>query len=390
MVLTDYTALREYATARQAECIDALAKYGSQSKAAKALGVHPRNLQRALENVRKSAVRKGFSPPHDMTHPAPDGYFVRGVSTLYTPDGVAAQWVKTNVDQERMLEFAREIVAAMSEDIKREKPVTRRKPTNAELLNLYTITDHHLGMYSWAEETGADWDATIAEDLLVSWFAEAISLSPPAEVGVLGQLGDFLHWDGMEAVTPEHRNILDADTRFERLVRIAIRVLRRVVRMLLEKHERVHIIMAEGNHDPASSVWLREWFAALYEDEPRVTVDQSPDPYYAYEWGSTLLGLHHGHKRKVKNIDHVFAAKFREEFGRTKHCYIHTGHYHESALVESGLAVVEQHRTLAAPDAYASRGGWLSGRSASVITYHKDYGEVGRVVISPEMCSPTP
>lgn len=47
--------------------------------------------------------------------------------------------------------------------------------------------------------------------------------------------------------------------------------------------------------------------------------------------------------------------------------------------------VVEQHRTLAAPDAHASRGGWISGRDASVITYHRDYGYVGRVVISPEM-----
>ena len=31
---------------------------------------------------------------------------------------------------------------------------------------------------------------------------------------------------------------------------------------------------------------------------------------------------------------------------------------------------VERHETLAAPDAYAANGGWLSGRSAKVITYH--------------------
>ena len=47
--------------------------------------------------------------------------------------------------------------------------------------------------------------------------------------------------------------------------------------------------------------------------------------------------------------------------------------------------VVEQHRTLAAKDAYAARGGWFSGRSANVITYHKQYGEVSRQSISPEM-----
>ena len=35
--------------------------------------------------------------------------------------------------------------------------------------------------------------------------------------------------------------------------------------------------------------------------------------------------------------------------------------------------IVEQHRTLAAPDAHQARGGWISGRDAKVITYHKDF-----------------
>ncbi|CBY88559.1 hypothetical protein [Pantoea phage LIMEzero] len=47
--------------------------------------------------------------------------------------------------------------------------------------------------------------------------------------------------------------------------------------------------------------------------------------------------------------------------------------------------IVEQHQTLAAKDAYASRGGWLSKRSASVITYHCEHGEVARLTISPDM-----
>ena len=46
---------------------------------------------------------------------------------------------------------------------------------------------------------------------------------------------------------------------------------------------------------------------------------------------------------------------------------------------------LEQHRTLAPKDSYASRGGWISGRDAKVITYHSKYGEVGRLTISPEM-----
>jgi hypothetical protein len=205
---------------------------------------------------------------------------------------------------------------------------------------------------------------------------------------VFCQLGDFLHWDGMDAVTPASKHLLDADTRFQKLVRVAIRVIRRVIDLLLRKHEEVVVLMAEGNHDPASSIWLREWLHALYENEPRVRVELNPDPYYCVEHGSTALFFHHGHKRKPAAVDTVFAAKFREVFGRTKHAYAHLGHLHSVDVKETNLMLVEQHRTLAAPDAYASRGGWISGRDAQVITYSKRFGEVGRLRISAQMVDP--
>ena len=44
-----------------------------------------------------------------------------------------------------------------------------------------------------------------------------------------------------------------------------------------------------------------------------------------------------------------------------------------------------QREILAANDAYASKGGWISGREAKVITYHRDHRHVGSVVITPEM-----
>ena len=101
--------------------------------------------------------------------------------------------------------------------------------------------------------------------------------------------------------------------------------------------------------------------------------------------GDVSLFYHHGHRRKIADIDSVFAGRFREMFGRTKFSYAHLGHLHNDALVSTNLMKVERHETLAAPDAYAANGGWLSGRSAKVITYHKQYGEVGRLTLTPAM-----
>lgn len=337
---------------------------------------------------RAKLAKSGWSPEHDMVRTVPEGYLVRGVSTYYNKDGeVAGQWVKSAIDRDAQELLLHAAIEAVCSDITQEQPVAFNMSTeiNHNLVNLFILTDYHMGMLAWGEETGADWDIKIAEDTLVKWFAAAIAEAPHASTAILGQLGDFLHWDGLDAVTPSSGHVLDADTRFQKLVRVAIRAMRRIIRLLLDKYPQVHVICAEGNHDMASSIWLREMLHTLYEDEPRVTVDRSPDPYYCYEFGQVSLFFHHGHKRKAEQLESVLVAKFRETFGRTRYSYAHVGHLHHKKMLESQLMIVEQHQTLAAKDAYASRGGWLSQRGASVITYHADYGEVARVTITPEM-----
>jgi hypothetical protein len=379
--------LLEFATPRQAECLEAYWQEGTFRAAADSLGMAHTGVVKAMKAVKAKAALRGYIPEMYIDSRLPAFLKLKGTSQLKRRGEIEPllTWEKTNTDSAKLLEMLSAAVAAMGEDLPRVAVSVAPTQRQADLLNCYVITDYHLGMLSWGEETGDDYNLRIAEEQLINWFAAAISMAPDAEIGVFAQLGDYMHWDGLDAVTPASKHLLDADTRFQKLVRVAIRVTRQVIGMLLEKHERVHVLMAEGNHDPASSVWLREWFSAIYENEPRITVDRSPDPYYCVEHGQTSLFFHHGHKKRPAGISDVFVAKFRDVFGRTKHSYAHMGHLHHVDVKENNLMIVEQHRTLAAADAYASRGGWLSGRDAKVITYHKAYGEVGRLTINSDM-----
>ncbi len=384
--MIDYEQYRPFASPRQIQILDALKAHGTVMKAATALGIDLRRAYEHLKRMKDKSARQGYAPAHDMTHPAPEGFTVKGVSTLYGPDGdVKGQWVKTQQSAENALAVMRAAADGMAESIPKAKPTPAPKHSNSHLLNCYVITDYHMGMLSCHEETGADYDLKIAEQQLVRWFETAIAQAPNAEVGLFAQLSDMLHADSIEALTPTSHNVLDVDSRFYKVVRTSIRVLRQIITMLLAKHPKVHVIMADANHDPASQIWLREWFSALYENEPRVTVDRSPSTYNAYEFNKVALFFHHGHRRKVANVSEVFAGQFREMFGRTKYAYAHMGHLHSIDVKENNLMIVEQHRTLAAPDAYAARQGWLSGRDAKVITYHRDYGEVSRLTINSDM-----
>lgn len=344
----------------------------------------------AVRNVqiRKARLaKKGLGHGRDVSGLVPDGYRVKGTSTLTDELGnTKLQWVKTDVDAERQLEIMKAVVEGLCSEISPLAPVKKSSTkSDDKLLNLYTVSDFHLGMLSWADETGEDWDMSIAEELFARWFDAAFQQAPAAGTAVINLLGDLAHFDSLDAVTPTSGHILDADTRYQKLVRTMIRMVRRVVDMARVKHPFVKLLIVQGNHDESGMIWLAEMFSALYSNEPRVFVDTSADVYKMVQHGKTTLFFHHGHKAKFDNIEPIMISKFRKAFGDSEYSYAHVGHLHHQKLVESRNMIVEQHRTLAAKDAYASRGGWMSGRSANVITYSAEYGEVGRLTISPEM-----
>lgn len=379
--------LKEWATTpSQAEKIDAVIKHGSYRKAAKALGVGYTAIADAIITVKKRAAKAGYSPEHDYLRPVPDGYMVKGVSTFYDKDGKpTAQWVKSAADADRQKEIMQKAFDAMAADLPRVTPVQRPQKTIDALCNLIVFTDYHIGQLAWHKEGGADWDLKIAEKLLLDSFIHMVDTAPKASTCVLCLQGDTLHSDGLLPLTPAHKNVLDTDGRFSKIVATAIRVIRQLIAYALAKHDRVHLIICEGNHDEASSVWLRQMFAALYENEPRMTVNDSELPYYVYQHGETMLAFHHGHKVNNEQLPMLFAAQYPKVWGATTKRYCHTGHRHHVDEKEYAGMTVTQHPTLAARDAHASRGGWISERAAAAITYHEKFGQVARTIVCPEM-----
>lgn len=94
-------------TDRQREVIALYEELGA-SGAAKELGINDTNVRKTVRRVKGIAAKRGHSPENDMTKVAPDGFAIRGTSTLYDADGNAKlQWVKTKVDAEAQLAMMR-------------------------------------------------------------------------------------------------------------------------------------------------------------------------------------------------------------------------------------------------------------------------------------------
>jgi hypothetical protein len=357
------------------QAVEAVKKHGNVTAAAVALGIsRPTFQHRYME-----AQRRGMA--------APDGFKIKGTSTLYnTQTGEPMlQWVKTTEDQARKEALFQEAAKAFAENLPRLPAVRAPKQTAVNLLSAYNISDHHFGMLAWDQEVGADYDLSIAERLLMQAMQHLVSVTPACQTALIAIHGDLLHYDSYEAVTPASRHLLDSDSRYPKMVRVALRCIRAVIGLALERHTYIRVIVAPGNHDPSSSVFLRECLAALYEKETRVSVDTSPTHFHYFEFGLNLIGVHHGDTVKMAQLPLVMAADRPEAWGRAKYRYWWTGHVHHDSAKDFNGCRVESFRVLAPADAYATKAGYRSMRDMKAIILHHQFGEVARHIVNPQM-----
>ena len=371
--------LRKYATLKQIEHLDAIDRYGSGRAAAAALGLSHNTLNEAMRRLYKSAALRGYSPDHDMKHTVPDGFTVRGVSTYYDRDGKArGQWVKSSQDADARHELMMAMLEGMKDEITPLAPRPAPLKSDDDLLTIYPIGDPHAGLYSWKEETGVGFDLREFERVNKAAIDRIVEAAPRSSIAIFNDKGDSTHADDNTNRTPKSGNPLDVHGRHAEVVRVSVKIKRYQIERLLDKHAKVIVRVDSGNHDPLSSIHLAMLLEALYENEPRVEVITSPNPYWYYLFGKNLIGTCHGDGAKGKDLPGIMANDVREWWGKAEYCVWFVGHVHHKDIKDYTGCTVEYMRTLAASDAWHHGQGYRARRSIEAITLHKDGGEEER------------
>lgn len=324
----------------------------------------------------------------------PRGQILRGVSTMSVKNPETGeweeriQWDKTKADDDQAVQAFEAFHGELCRTLPRFKPVEPPALGDSDLLVNLTLTDLHIGMLATPMEGGETWNLKEAERVVTGCFEMMVRQAPRAGRAVIGFLGDTADYDGLIPVTPTSGHVLDVDSRFNEMVRCTARVQRRVLDMALAHFNQVELLDAEANHDPASSAHRREMWRMVYENEPRLTVlgADSDLPYYATEFGNVFLGYHHGHIKTGDNLRGIFTEEFIDMWARTRKRYIRIGHLHKRARdqEERGADILIE-PTLAARNAHAARNGLRSMRRATATIYHRNYGDVGQITVTPEM-----
>jgi len=377
----DLESLKEFATERQCQVIDAVIFYGSNNKAAEALKVDKRGLIRTLKRAKEQAAKQGWSPDHDMTHSVPDTHIVKGVSTFYDEHGVPIrQWVKSDLKKESQEAVLQAFVDALTEDLPKYKPLgIKPARKQSDRLVAYVIGDAHIGMKTTNEENRneGDWNLEVAERVTLGAIKSLITASGGGDVGLLLNLGDMIHADTSSGTTTAGTQ-LSTDGRYGDSVAAAVRVLRNAINMMLATHNSVVLINNTGNHDHNTAIAINRMLIMFYENEPRVTVKSNEHKLTHYVYGQNLLCTHHGDKIQIQRAYEFITRTMPDIWGATRHRHLLLGHLHTSISKELGGLLVEHFQALPASDKWHSNEMYGSKRTMSCIVYDKQHGEIQR------------
>lgn len=326
-------------------------------------------------HISQAALKGEIAPELSKT---PVGFNVKRLTQHVTNEGLKEEWTQFTPESATYDALIEAIDATLVDKV---RPIPKIPEASfvfeSDLVTFYPIIDHHLGLYAWEPETGANYDLAIGQRTLRESLEQLVAQAPSSEYAVILNIGDFFHSDNNRNRTERSGNVLDADGRYAKILEIGIDLELYAIELALTKHRIVEVRNLPGNHDPYATIALNSAIRMAFRDNPRVHVSRDPSPFYFYRFGKVLIGATHGDMIKHTDMPSVMAAYAAKDWGETEHRYVYLGHVHHKSIGggERFGATWETFRTLAPKDAWASQKGFASGRSMVAITHHRESGE---------------
>ncbi len=308
-------------------------------------------------------------------------------------------WLVKKKEEFNFSQFKQELY----DDLVRVSPVVELKDhgycKSGNLLEI-NIPDLHLGKQSWAEETGfKDYDIKIA----VERYVEAINAmlydilrlyNIDRVLFIVGN--DLFNSDTAYPFTQTTAGTpMQDDTRWQKVFRKGRNLMIDTIDLLTDIAP-VDVQVIPGNHDFQKSFYLGEVLDIKFENNPNVTIDNTPKTRKYYNWGDCMLGFAHGGRRDegearlLSNMPHEAPKYCDIDWKDIKFKEWHCGDiHHYKEIKQKGTkkavdkyaedidgVIIKYLRTLMFNDEWEAKKGYISQKGAHAFIWNKEKGNI--------------
>lgn len=253
------------------------------------------------------------------------------------------------------------------------------------------IFDLHIGKLADVDETGGDYNYKIAVERFNNALDDLIQKTkdfrPERIMFPLGN--DLFNSDKSKPFaqttggTPQQDDI-----RWQKMFVIGRQLIASAITKL-SLIAPVDVVTVFSNHDHERVFYLGEVMDALFQDNPRVTINNSPRVRKYYRWGNCLIGLAHGHNEKMNELPMIMAREAKEMWAECTYFEWLLGHlHHKSSYLTQRTkdyngVVITHLSSLSEADAWHFEKAFTGSiKCAEAFIYDKKQGLVGSAVHS--------
>ncbi len=264
------------------------------------------SFQRAIRKWQKRTY------PDDTTLEAGtyEGFTAHNATVQVSKSGEIVQaWIRQNVNEVDL----DELVASLKESVEPYEYKPQNDPEADRMLEI-PLFDMHWGV-SFME----DYEPVLSEVLHLIHSRHWDQIVIP-----FGQ--DFFHNDSVvNPITTKGTPVDKVD--MIRAVKESRQFITAVIDAALNNSNETHVLYTPGNHD-RSVTWM--FMQVLLERYGHDVVDDTMEYRKVFTYGKNSIMVTHGDSKQAtaKNLSHIFAVSFPEEFAQATVREVHAGHLH--------------------------------------------------------------
>lgn len=266
-----------------------------------------------------------------------EGFIAHDATVQVSNTGQIIQaWIKQKAE-----DFdAEDLVAALRENVEHYQYVSQHDETADRMLEI-PLFDMHWGI-SFLDDYGPILDDIL--DRIHSRHWDHIIIP-------FGQ--DFFHNDSLVNATTSNGTAIDK-VDMVRAVKEGRQFITAIIDAALTNANTVRVIYTPGNHD-RSVTWM--FMQVLLERYGSDIVDDSMEYRKVFTYGKNSIMVTHGDSKQAtaKNLAHIFAVSYPEEFAQATVREVHAGHLHHEKTGDIYGVMIRRLSTGVAVDDWSNR-----------------------------------